>query len=393
MTQATAEQLIARARALIPALKERAERAEREQTIPADTIADMQEAGLFRILQPKRYGGYEMHPSVFAEVQFALAEGCMSTAWMYGVVGVHPWQLGLFSDQAQQEVWGEDNSTLIASTYMPVAKVTEVDGGYRISGRWSFSTGCERCDWVFLGGNLKPTEGKGGDTYRTFLLPKSDYRIERNWDVIGLRATGSHDIVVEDAFVPVHRTHATNQHVEAAHPGRELNTSPLYRIPFAQMFIPAVSNSCIGALKGATEAFRDFATPLVGKNMGNRAIEDPNAQLAYAQAITAYEEMKTLRLEHYRRVYAAAETGEPVDPNTRMAWRYQLTRVAYQSGELVNQLLRCCGGAGTYRKNPLTRIFLDLMTGRAHIANNTDMFGRGLAATLLKNEETPDPFL
>ena len=392
MTQITAEVLINRARALVPALKERAERAERDLKIPDETIADLQEAGLFRVLQPKRYGGYELPPAVFAEIQMTLAEGCMSTAWMYGVVGVHPWQLGLFPDEAQRDVWGEDDSTLVASTYMPVAKVTEVDGGYRISGRWSFSTGCENCDWVFLGGNLKPAEGKG-DTYRTFLLPKSDYRIERNWDVIGLRGTGSHDIVVEDAFVPVHRTHATNCHDEASHPGRVLNTAPLFRIPFAQMFIPAVSNSCIGALKAACDTFKGFVTPLVGKNMGNRAIDDPNAQLAYAQALTAYEEMRTLRLEHYRRIYAAAESGETVAPNTRMQWRYQVTRTAYQAGELTNQLLRCCGGSGTYRKNPLTRIFLDMMTGRAHVANNTDMFGRGMAATLLKGEVTPDPFL
>ncbi|TIC79799.1 acyl-CoA dehydrogenase family protein [Crenobacter intestini] len=392
MTQITAEELIRRARALVPALKERAERAERELKIPAETIADMQEAGFFRILQPKRYGGYELPPAVFAEVQMTLAEGCMSTAWMYGVVGVHPWQLGLFPDEAQRDVWGDDDSTLVASTYMPVARVTEVEGGYRISGRWSFSTGCENCDWVFLGGNLKPSEGKG-DTYRTFLLPKSDYRIERNWDVIGLRGTGSHDIVVEDAFVPVHRTHATNCHDEASHPGRVLNTAPLYRIPFAQMFIPAVSNSCIGALKAACDAFQGFVTPLVGKNMGNRAIEDPNAQLAFAQALAGFDEMRTLRLEHYRRIYAAAEAGNLPDPNTRMQWRYQVTRTAYQAGELTNQLLRSCGGAGTYRKNPLTRIFLDMMTGRAHIANNTDMFGRGMAATLLKGEVTPDPFL
>ena len=137
------EVLVARARTLVPLLAECAAQAEAELKVADEVIAALQEAQLFRVMQPKRHGGFEFGPKVFAEIQQTLAEGCMSTAWMYGVVAVHPWQLALFPEQAQQEVWGAYAVTLIASTGMPEVRVTEVEGGYRIGGRWGFSSGCE----------------------------------------------------------------------------------------------------------------------------------------------------------------------------------------------------------------------------------------------------------
>src|SRR5690554_3983526 len=182
-----------------------------------------------------------------------LAEGCMSTAWIYGVMGVHPWQLARYSDQAQQDVWGENQDTLIGSTYMPVAKVTPVEGGYRISGRWGFSSGSEHCQWTLLGGILPPEGNFTEAEHGTFLVPASDYRIERNWDVLGLRGTGSHDIVVEDAFVPAHRVQRTNNSSPEATPGLEVNTNTIFKIPFAQVFTRAVSSSVLGALQRSEE--------------------------------------------------------------------------------------------------------------------------------------------
>src|SRR5690625_4438302 len=116
-------------------------------------ISRFREAGLFRILQPKRWGGLEMHPSVFSEVQMILAEGDLSTAWVYGVMGVHNFQMALFDDRAARDVWGEDDRQLIASTFQPGGVATPVRGGYRFSGRWKFSSGVDHADWVFLGGS------------------------------------------------------------------------------------------------------------------------------------------------------------------------------------------------------------------------------------------------
>ncbi|HEV8313694.1 MAG TPA: acyl-CoA dehydrogenase family protein, partial [Burkholderiaceae bacterium] len=220
-------EVIESARAMAPRLAARAEAAERDGRVPAETIREMQAAGLFRVLQPRRWGGLELDPRVFFRVQMALAEGCMSTAWIYGVMGVHNWELPLFAERAQHEVWGKDSATLIASTYMPVGRAERVEGGWRFSGRWGFSSGIDHCEWAFLGA-LLPKAG-GGFEHNTFLLPRSDYRVEPNWDVLGLRATGSHDIVVEGAFVPEHRVNATNDHSDAGCPGRQLNAGWLYR--------------------------------------------------------------------------------------------------------------------------------------------------------------------
>src|SRR5436190_5412545 len=201
-------ELIARARAMIPTLKQRARSCIANRDVPAETIAEMQEAGFFRVLQPQRWGGYEMHPNVFFEIQKALAEGCMSTGWVYGVLGCHPYELALFHDEAQREVWAEDAAMLVSSTYQPVGKVTRVEGGFRLSGHWGFSSGSVHCDWVLLGAVVPPVNPGDPFDMRTFLVPRSDYTIGTDaWHTFGLQGTGSHDIVVDDVFVPEYRTH------------------------------------------------------------------------------------------------------------------------------------------------------------------------------------------
>lgn len=379
----TADELIARARALQPALAERAAQAEREQKVPDETIAEMQEVGLFRVLQPKRYGGYEMDPDVFFQVQMALGEACMSTAWVYGVVAVHNWQLALFDDRAQQEVWGEDSGMLTSSTYMPVGKVVPVEGGFEFSGRWGFSSGSEHCGWVLLGGLVPPAEAGGPPEYRTFLLPRKDYRVERNWDVLGLRGTGSHDIVVDGCFVPEYRTHKSADGFQCNSPGNAVNTAPLYRLPFAQIFVRAVSTASLGALQGAIGHFRAYAAKLVSLNTGQKTMEDTGAQMACAEAEAACDEMRTVLLRNFEQMMTLARAGEPLPLDARVAYRYQSAAVPERCASHVNRLLRYCGGRGIYLNNPITRVFLDVHAARAHVANNVDPYGRNYGGMLM----------
>src|SRR5262245_7564948 len=152
-------ELISRAQALVPALAARSLEGRRARRIADETIADMQRAGLFRVLQPKRWGGYEMDLNTFYDVQLALAEGDMSTAWIYGVSGVHPWFMALLDDRAAQEVWGRDTSSLICSSLMPAGKATAIEGGFRLSGHWKYASCCEHCDWVLLGAMVGRSEG------------------------------------------------------------------------------------------------------------------------------------------------------------------------------------------------------------------------------------------
>ncbi|MFD1561654.1 acyl-CoA dehydrogenase family protein [Paraburkholderia silviterrae] len=387
-SNALAAELIARAQALAPVLAERGDAAEAAGRIPAQTIADMQAAGFFKVLQPKRYGGYELDPQTFFEIQMALARGCMSTAWVYGVVGVHNWQLALFDERAQQDVWGKDPATLIASTYMPVGKVTPVEGGFRLSGHWKFSSGSELCEWIFLGALVPPAKAGEPPEYRTFLLPKSDYAIEQDWDVLGLRATGSHDIIVNDVFVPEYRTHKAVDGMMGTSPGLALNDAPLFRLPFAQIFVRAVCTACIGALQGAVDDFRAYATNRVSANSGSKTSEDTGAQSACANAAVAIDEMQVLLRRNFAELLAAAQGGPEVSIERRVHFRYQSAQVAERCAQAANALLRYAGGNGIYKRNPLVRRFLDLHAARAHYANNLDRFGQNLGAVMLGRTNT-----
>lgn len=384
-------ELIERARAMAPRLAERARAAEDAGLVQKETIAEMKAAGFFKVLQPKRWGGYEMDPRVFYSVQMALAEGCMATAWIYGVVGVHNWQLPLFPDQAQQDVWANDSTILTASTYMPTGKADKVDGGYNFSGRWSWSSGVEHCEWILLGGLLPKKDGSGAIEHCTFLLPKADFQIVHNFDVLGLRATGSHDIVVENAFVPDYRTHRTNDHSDAGCPGRETNPGWLYKIPFTQVFQRAVSTACIGATNGAIASFRLRAASFVGKH-GSKTAEDVNAQLAVSEAMMATDQLQLVLMRNYQRIVDCARTGERMPVEERLMQRAQSSQVPKICAEAVNEIMRACAAGGVYKSNPIERIFRDLHVARGHIANNTDTYARAHGGVML-GLPNMDPFV
>ena len=382
------KQIRDRAREMVPGLRARTNETAELGRLPDATIAEMQEAGFFRIMQPARYGGFELDPHDFFDVQMILAEGCMSTAWVLGVVAIHNWQLGLFDDQAQQDVWGEDDATLISSSYMPVGKVTRVDGGYRLSGHWGFSSGSKHCDWAFLGAMIPPAaEGEAPD-YCTFLVPRSDYTIVENWNVSGLEGTGSHDITVDDAFVPAHRIHRSVDGFNCDNPGNAVNESYVFRLPFGQIFVRAVSSSSIGALKGVIDLYVNVNKDRVGLNDGAKIAQDPNAQMAVAEAISIVDECQTVMMRNFDIMVEAAKAGEPLDINDRIKMRFDASLVSRKCADAINTMFICCGAQGIFKDHPLNRAWLDINAGRSHVANNPFKFGRNFGGVMLGNENT-----
>lgn len=374
------DEIRARARALVPFLRDRAAEAQAARRLPAETVAAMQEAGLFRVLQPKRWGGLEMHPNVYYDVLMTLGEGDMSAAWCYGVIGCHPWQLALFDDRAQQDVWGEDPSTLVSSTYMIQGDARPVEGGFIFNGRWRFSSGCEHCGWVFLGGEVGL--GSGNMDMRTFLLPRSDYEIVDTWQSFGLRGTGSHDIVVKDAFVPDYRTHSFMDGLMCNSPGNLVNTNPIYRMPFAQLFSRAVSTAAIGALQAMVDEFIRYGAKRVNVT-GNKTSEDPYAQLALAEAVSTIDEMKLVLHRNIDVMYDQAVRGEFTTIEDRMRYRFQSSSVLERATNIAQRLFKAGGGAAVFDRLPFGRIYADLMTGKAHAANQADSIGRNWGGTML----------
>ena len=205
MADSVGREVIESVRELLPALRDRAQETEDGRVVPADSVKALEETGFFRLLQPASFGGLEADPVTFYTAVRLIASACGSTGWVASVLGVHPWHVGLFPAQAQQEVWGSDPATRISSSYAPTGTAVAVEGGHRVSGRWSFSSGCDHASWVLLGQIVTDAAGQPTD-FRTFLLPRADYVIEDVWDTVGLRGTGSNDIVVAEAFVPAHRS-------------------------------------------------------------------------------------------------------------------------------------------------------------------------------------------
>jgi 3-hydroxy-9,10-secoandrosta-1,3,5(10)-triene-9,17-dione monooxygenase len=387
-TTVTPAELRARALALQPTLVERAAEAAELRRLPDATIADFQAAGFFRMLQPSRWGGLEVDPQVFFEVQQLIGAACPSSAWVLGVVAVHAWQLALFPLPAQEEVWSKDTSVLISSSYAPTGKVTRVAGGYQISGRWSFSSGSDHCQWVFLGGLVpSETEGKPPEM-RTFLLPRRDYTIDDTWHTMGLRGTGSKDIVVTDVFVPEHRTHKLIDGFKRSSPGNELNPAPLFRLPFGQIFVRSVSTTAIGIAQGALDAYRKNTASRIAASDGAKVALDPAAQTVAAYAAGVIEDLRGTLNRNFDELMAQARSGEDMPLERRLKFRLDSSLAVQKSLEVVDALFTESGGRAIFLSSALHRYFLDIHCARAHYANNPEKSARNFGGVLLAQKNT-----
>jgi 3-hydroxy-9,10-secoandrosta-1,3,5(10)-triene-9,17-dione monooxygenase len=339
--------------------------------VPQENIDALQDAGFFLALQPARYGGYELNPQDFFRMQCAIAEGCMSTAWASGIIAVHAFQIALMDARAQEDVWGEDIHTRVSSSYAPLGKVEPVEGGFRLSGRWGWSSGCDHCSWILLGA-IVPGEG-----FRTFLLPNSDYEILDTWQSMGLQGTGSNDIVVEGAFVPDYRTHKQSDGFSGTNPGIEVNGAPLYRLPWAQTFIRVVSTPAIGA---AREGLRLYKNTVVSKASGDvtKLAGDVSTLERVASATNAIDEMEALLYRNFDQMMAAVESGVSISIEDRALYRYQASLVIEKSMGVIDSLFSSAGGSSVFIDSEIQQRFLDIHTARAHVANNPTAFARNL---------------
>lgn len=388
----TPVEIIARTRALIPTLAARAAQGERQRRLPRETIADMQAAGLFRVLQPKRWGGYEMDIHTYFDVQMALGEGDMSVAWVYGVVGVHPWAMAIFDERAAQDVWGKDTSTLMCSSLMPVGIATPVEGGYRLKGRWKYSSGSDHCAWALLGGSEPSAQGAPVDR-RLFLLPRSDYEIVDTWHVSGLKSTGSQDIVVKDAFIPAYRTQKYSDNFRGFGAGLSVNTAPLYRLPFGQVFFRGVSTGAIGALQGMLNAYIAYGKVRIERLSGQSSSEDPLIQITCAEVACGIDEMKTILHRNFSVLEGYAERGEMPPLPLRIEYKFHNGWVAERCSLLAAKLFKAVGGNGIYAEFPFGRFLADITAGRQHISNQYEANGKTFGSALFGVVETKDMVL
>lgn len=374
------------ARNMTPMLREAADEISRRRTLPKPVFDKMREAGFFRILQPKRFGGHELSPGVLYDAQIAIAEGDMSAGWLCGVMGVSPFHLALLDDRAQRDVWEKTPDAVIASAYTPTGRAVRDGEGFRLSGRWGFASGCDHCDWAFFGA-LVEEAGDAPPQPHVFLLPRADFEIIDTWHVNGLRGTGSKDIVIDEVVVPAYRTIRVSDRFEGKTPGLNGEAPSLYNIPFLQLQFRAISSASIGALKSMLDHF-------IGNNrkrvtaLGAKAASDPVAQLTCGETLAALHEMTVMLHQNVDAMMQDAMKGRAPSIEDRQLYRLHSTLTPERCCQLGARIFKSSGGAALREDSPLGRILADLNAGRQHAANQYQVHGRSLGAMQMGATQT-----
>lgn len=381
MTEPSADTVLAGVRELLPVLRERAQETEDTRRIPEESVKALAETGFFQMLQPRTYGGYEADPVSFYTAVKLIASACGSTGWVASILGVHPWHVALFDARAQEEVWGEDHKVRISSSYAPMGKASIVDGGYRLSGRWSFSSGCDHCTWVLLGAPAFDATGKPVD-FCTYLLPIADYAIADVWDTVGLRGTGSNDILVDDVFVPAHRALSFMATSKCKTPGQEVNPGPLYRLPYGSVHPSTITAPIIGMAQGAYDAHVEYQRGRVRvAYAGEQSKEDPFAKIRIAEAASEIDAAWLQLTRNIDELYQLACAGEKLPFPMRLRVRRDQVRGTERAISAVDRLFENSGGRALKVGTPIQRFWRDAHAGRVHAANDPEraytMFGTG----------------
>ena len=359
-------------RDLLPTIRDRADEAERLRVVPEASVKEIEETGFFRMLQPRRYDGLEGDPVDFYTAVRDIAGACGSTGWISSVLGVHPWQVALFADEAQQAVWGSDTSVRLSSSYAPTGKAVLADGGYTLSGKWSFSSGCDHATWVLLGGLVFNAEGQVVD-FKTFMVPRDHYRIEDVWNVVGLRGTGSNDIIVEDVFVPEAFTLSMGETGQCKGPGQEVNTSNLYKLPFHSIFTTTICTPIIGMAYGAYAEHVEMQQQRVrAAYLGEKASLDPFAAVRIARASSDIDAAWALAMSNIREEMALVEKGEPIPLGLRLKVRRDQVLGTQRAIDAIDALFEASGGRALAEGTYLQRAWRDAHAGRVHAANDPE---------------------
>jgi 3-hydroxy-9,10-secoandrosta-1,3,5(10)-triene-9,17-dione monooxygenase len=375
----TSQSVLDGVRDLLPTIRDRAEEAERLRVVPEASIKDLEATGFFRMLQPMRYDGLESDPIDFYRAVRDIAGACGSTGWVSSVLGVHPWQVALFAEEAQDAVWGADSATRLSSSYAPTGKATLTEGGYLLSGKWSFSSGCDHATWVLLGGLVFNAEGQIVD-FKTFMVPREKYQILDVWNVVGLRGTGSNDILVEETFIPEAFTLSMSDTGRCYGPGQAINTSDLYKLPFHSIFTSTITTPIVGMAQGAYAEHVEMQQKRVrAAYLGEKASLDPFAAVRIARASSEIDAAWALLVNNIREEQALVARGEQIPLSLRLRVRRDQVLGTQRAIDAIDALFEASGGRALAEGTYLQRAWRDAHAGRVHAANDPEralqMFG------------------
>lgn len=374
------QNLRSRMPSLAALIKARAAQIEVERRVPMDIVDALRDAGYFDVVKPKAFGGWESDFSELVDLNTDLAKACASTAWVAGLLAAHQWLLGAFPAEAQHDVWGANPDALVCGSYAPVCQAQATEGGYLISGRWSFASGCECAQWSVCAAVL-PADGEREKPAPAFLLvPETDYTIDDTWHVIGLAGTGSKTLVLDQVFVPAHRALLFSETTSGETPGAKLyRHHPGFSIPMLSAIPSCLASVAVGAAHGALEDYLERTARRVTRGAvaggQNRMAEFATIQLRVAEATASVDAARRVLIADLREREATVDAGEKVSVEERIKSRLGQAFAVSLAIRATEALNASTGGQGLDLGNPIQRAWRDANAVGRHISMNWDTVG------------------
>ena len=350
----TAEEMLRRASALIPVLKERAANTEEMRKISSETIQDILASGFHRIAVPKRFGGIDVGYDVMLEVAAELGRGCGPTAWCYCLWSAHAWLVGHWPLAAQEEVFSDGPDTLVSSSLRAgVATIESATGGFRLSGRWEFSSGCDSASWLILG-------AQSSDGWKWVLVPQSEYEIIDTWFVSGLRGTGSKDIEIKETFVPAYRVMDRDRAGNGDWTGWETHKHFLYRMPVTPLLGWDLVSPIVGMSRGMID---EFTGRFSGTSGVGRTAESTVIQLHLSEASAEVDAARALLRYDIGEILGKAQRGESFNSLDQARYQRDRSFVTKLCVQAVNRLFEVSGAHSLFDSMAIQRIYRDVSAG------------------------------
>jgi alkylation response protein AidB-like acyl-CoA dehydrogenase len=373
------EELIGRAREMVPEIRALAEETERNRTISPHIIGKIRDAELLRTCRPKEFGGFEYDAVVALEIALVISAACASTGWTMNGALSNGISFGHFPVEAQRELWGGDADPFTCACFAPTGTAVPADDGYVLSGKWSFASGCDHSSWIRLGGLITPPDAEPPHEGAFFLLPIEDVEIVDNWFVCGLSGTGSKDIAAREAFVPKHRVLLFAETRSGRTPGAQYHQNPLYRLPLLVSGATMLASTAVGAARGALDAYLEMTAARKTRGAlaggGLAMAEFATVQLRFAEASAAVETAEMILLSDLRDAMQKLRAGEEITVADRIRCRRNQAYATKLALEAIEALNASTGGYGLFLSNPVQRAWRDVNAVARHVSLNWDAIG------------------
>lgn len=372
-------QLKAAAEELLPDFRSQAVDTETARCVPEQITSALREAGLYKIVQPREFGGYEYDFDILVDLVIDVAKACPSTGWVYGLYAAHQWLVASFGPEAQRDVWNANPDAVVCGSYAPAGRADAVDGGYVLNGRWAFASGCDGAQWAVCSAMLPPPADGPAPGPAFLLVPAQDYSIDDTWHVSGLAGTGSKTLVLGEVFVPAHRVLTFKDTTSGQSPGSRHHRNPGFAIPMLCNIPSCLAATAVGAATGALDDYVQATSQRVTRGAvagaNSRMAEFPTIQLRVADAAACIDSAREVLLRDLRARAQAARHGVDVTVGDRILSRRGQAFAVSLALRAVETLNSSTGGYGLALSNPVQRAWRDVNAVARHISLNWDVVG------------------